>query len=179
VPSDEFLNELRDQFERLIGIKERLDNKANNIITMSGTIITLLMGIGIFVLKSIDPKTSIFCVLLLLFIVGISLMIVTIILSINSYKLRNQKYPLGSKEFFKNGIYQKIIADKFSNASKPLFEEKMIKGYLSSIRDAEKKISEKGRSVKWAQVFFLAGMLTLPIILLIYIYEFGNIPYAG
>jgi hypothetical protein len=67
--SDDFRQELRSQFDRLGQVKERLDNKANNIMAMSGTITTLFMGFGIFLLtdiKSPNPALMALSILSLL-----------------------------------------------------------------------------------------------------------------
>ena len=56
MPEKEFLEALRTQFERDTELKTKLDNKANNMITVSGTIATVFMGFGSFLLTKMDSN---------------------------------------------------------------------------------------------------------------------------
>lgn len=178
MPTKSFLSELQSQFDRLRDTKERLDSKAINMMTISGTISTLLMGVGAFLLNAVDLAHSLSGILLFLFIFGISLMIGTIVISINAYKLRDQDYPIGSKIFFENDERKDAMINRFIDATEKTFEKRMIEEYLDCIKQAEEKIKNKGHYVKWSQICFLIGILTLPIIVIISIIIFGTIPTA-
>lgn len=173
---ESFLEELTSQFNRLIDIKERLDNKANQLMTMAGTICTIFLGVGIFLLKSIVTTHPLFYPMLSLFVIGMSFLIFSIVLSIISYRLRDQTYPMGSDIFFEKCCYQKNIVDEYINADETEFKKLMIQEYLYSIKDAEKTISEKGTILKWSQVIFLVGLLVIPIIIVISVSLLGKIP---
>lgn len=161
----EFLNELRIQFDRLLKTKEKLDGKAVGMITMSGLVSALLMGFGTILLRSIDPSFKYFqCIIIVLFI-GVLLMITTIILSVMAYKSRDQWYPLGSDKFYDKNYNTKAI-NSYRNAEEKLFHLRMIRDYIFSMKDTEKLIDSKGKWIKTSQWVFLAGIGTIPVIVL-------------
>jgi hypothetical protein len=43
-----FFQELKDQYQKILDIKNTLEGKANNLLTISGTVGTLLFGFGTF-----------------------------------------------------------------------------------------------------------------------------------
>lgn len=173
---DEFLSELKIQFDRLIDVKEKLDNKANNLMAMSGTISTILMGVGVFIMNTKYNASELFYVMLILFCIGISLLIGSIVVNIFAYRLRTQDYPIGSKNFFCCGKQNNTVVKEYTTAHKIDFQEMIVTMYLDCIQDAEKKIDHKGYLVKRAQILFLIGLLTLPVILLITIVGLQTIP---
>lgn len=161
---NEFLDELRNQFARLIESKSQLDNKAGAMITMSGMISTLLMGFGVFLLRSINHDFVLFFWLFAVLIIGIILVITTISLAVWSYKLRDQWYPIGSDLFFTcNKLDWKEI-NAYMKATDDDFQLRMIADYLDSIKDVEQHIEDKGRLIKLSQWFFLTGIFTIPLI---------------
>lgn len=173
---DEFLKELRLQFDRLIDVKERLDNKANNMMTMSGTVATILMGIGVFIVKSVNCVSSLLVVMLSIFAIGISFLIASIILNIIAHRLRTQDYPMGSKKFFDKRVIQPNTVTEYSTAHKIDFQEMIVNEYLDCILDAEEKINHKGYLMKLGQISFLIGLSVVPIILFITISVFKTVP---
>jgi hypothetical protein len=55
-----FLSELKSQFEKLIDLKKSIDNKANTMITIAGSIVTLNVVAGTFLITRIVEKIRIF-----------------------------------------------------------------------------------------------------------------------
>lgn len=177
MPSEPFLNELRAQFDRMVEAREKLDNKANNFMTMAGTISTILMGVGAFFSNS-DEFPDLSYGLLSLFAFGLGLLSISIVLSVFAYKISNQKYPIGSK-IFMNGANPTGQVDAYIRSTIPEFERIMIEEYLDGIRIAEDRIDKKGRFIKWSQAFFLAGILMTVSIVIIYLAIFKTIPSTG
>ncbi|MCV0411166.1 hypothetical protein [Nitrosopumilus sp.] len=175
MPEKEFLDELKSQFTRLITSKDRLDTKTSNMITMSGMISTLLLGIGAFLLKTVDSSYSGFSCLLIILLSGVVLMITTVVLNILAYKIRDQTYPMGTNPFFlKDGNPNTTNIEKFSNAKTDVFDKRMIEEYLASIKNTEQQIDDKGRILKWSQITFLTGIITIPLLIGILIHVFST-----
>lgn len=160
-----FLNELTKQFDRLLDAKSKLDNKSVSMITISGVVSTLLMGFGVFLLRSVNPQFTLYFWMFLVLVIGILLVIITIGLSIWSYRLRDQVYPTGSDMYFSgNNLNWKEI-NPMRNATDNDFELRMIVDYLDCLKDVETHIDEKGKFVKISQWTFLSGVITIPIII--------------
>jgi hypothetical protein len=49
--ADSFREELKSEYEKDFELKERLDNKANNIVTMAGLVAAIFAGFITFVLE--------------------------------------------------------------------------------------------------------------------------------
>jgi hypothetical protein len=129
----DFLNELKTQFERDVDLRKNLDNKANTMITISGSISTLLLAIATFLITKIHPTQGIFFGSIIILGLGIIFSIISISFFVKSYSLRKYRYVMGSEIFFKNGKYDEAKIDRFRNASKEMFARHLIKEYLASI----------------------------------------------
>ena len=63
-----------------------MDAKLNNFITLAGTIATLNVGIGFFVLDRISTTNPFFIPLILALLAGVFLFVSTIFMGLNAYK---------------------------------------------------------------------------------------------
>ena len=78
-----------------------LDSKASSTISMAGTIATLFMGFGSFLLTRIEPsKYDILIPASVILMIEVILSTITIKYSMDSYKLQNYKYVMGAEHFF-------------------------------------------------------------------------------
>lgn len=163
----EFTQELKSTFERMIQLKERLDTKANNMITMSGTIATLFMGFGIFLLSNIGLTNNWTLGLSasLLIIAEIFLTFCTIRSSLDSYKLRNYVHPITSQRFFKENEIEpdKDEYELFENANSDDVNHHLVREYLKSIRSYEVQNREQTIGINRAQKTFLWSLVMIPI----------------
>jgi len=160
----EFLDELRNQFDRLVNAKTRLDGKASGMITMSGTIASLLMVFGVFLLRSINPDFELFVYIFYVLVGGILALMGCIVWNIFSYKIRTQTYPIGSDRFFKNKKYDYPEVKLWRESSSDDFNRRMFRDYIDSMKDFEDRIETKGYRIYISQWFFLAGVCSIPII---------------
>jgi hypothetical protein len=172
--SNEFLNELRLQFERDLDIRKTLDSKATSTITMSGTIVTILIGIGTFLVTRLDPTSQVYGTSLIIFAIGVISAITCIGFVITSYMLKKYIYPMGHEQFFINGEYNTEMSDKFRKAPRDQFTKRMIQEYLTSIKNFSKVNADKAILIKIGQVLFL-GCIALTAILLGYILSNMNL----
>lgn len=164
MPDPEFFQEIKDQYSRSIESRNNLDSKANNIITMSGTIVTLLMGFGTFILKDIKLEYAFLHHAIFALAIGIVLMIIGIVFSVLAYRVKTKLYPVGYKVFYPDGKYNKTIVDKFRNSTEKEFYARIIEEYLASIKSNMELNSKKSKMVKISQWLFLAGISTVPIL---------------
>lgn len=166
MPSEEFVQELKSEFERLIHLKERLDNKANNMITMSGTVATLFMGFGIFLLTEVYILSNLYLGIpaSLVLISEIFLTFCTIHSSLDSYKLRNYYHPILSGPFFDdNKSEPNGCMDEFLNADSKEIQNHFTKEYLKSIKSYEEENRDQTFGINKSQKTFLISLVMIPI----------------
>src|SRR5437899_12623536 len=105
---NDFPDEIRSQFQREIDLRVNLDNKTNNLITMSASIITALIALGTLLVIKIDPKTTIFPWSIGIFVIGVIIASLAIFFFIKAYSIRKYRYPMGYEAFFdESGNYRK------------------------------------------------------------------------
>lgn len=161
----EFLSELKSQLERFIQLKDRLDNKANNMIMMSGTIAVIFMGFGAFLLSNVlFTKNLIFPIItVIVFMAEVILTFFTIKYAINSYKLREYKHPLSAKTFYDDENLDYDIVDKFRTAENSELHTHFIDEYLIAINSYESQNKEQVKGINNAQKTFTGSIITIPI----------------
>lgn len=106
--SNDFLSELKLQFDRDMEVRKNLDSKITSTITMSSSVVTVLIGIGTLLVSNIEPKAEVFGASLWILAIGILSAFASVLLLIKSYSLRKYTYPMGHEQFFKDdekGIY--------------------------------------------------------------------------
>ena len=164
MPQENLLEELKLQFERFIQHKERLDTKTNNIIVMAGAIFTLFMGFGVFLLSGIESnQPALVNSAFVLLIIGIILFVLSILYSIEAYRLRNYYYPLGYNAFYnENGLNHDVIS-QFNNATVEEFNQHFIAEYLESIKQNQQSVLEIAKNLDRALLFFVGLVLLIPI----------------
>lgn len=163
----EFVEELRLQFERYVQVKNRLDTKANNIIAMSGTIATLFMGFGVFLLQNVDfqtySKISEFASFSL--ILEIILTVLTIVFAFTSYRLREYTHPISFEKFFKQDKKEPdpTKVKQFQDADSDQINEWAIDNYLKSIKSYEEQNNEQTKWIDYARFTFTGAIIIIPI----------------
>jgi hypothetical protein len=161
-----FLDELRAQYNKEFEIKSMLDNKANSIISMSGTIATLFMGFGSFLLIKIEPsKYEILIPASIFLMTEVVLTTFTIWYSTNSYRLREYRYVMGHERFFekKSGVFKEYEAEQFKKSTEEKFEDLMIEVYLKTIKENAEKNEDKANKIDHAQKLFSFALTMIPI----------------
>lgn len=164
--SDTFIEELRLQCERNIQVKERLDNKTNNIITISGMIATLFMGFGVFLLEHVDymkyPNIVLYASIVLM--AEVVLTAITVICSVYVYNLKTYTHPINYGTIYKisNGKPDEII-EQFKNASDDEIKDAFVINYMESIKSYEEQNNEKTNDISVAQVTLFLSICMIPI----------------
>jgi hypothetical protein len=85
--------------------------------------------------------------------------LVSILRFIQSYGIKGYDYPMGSEYFFEKGEYKKENVDKVRNLSEKEFNDRLFRGYLRSIKSAEKNNDSKADSIKKGQKFLTYALI--------------------
>jgi len=161
----EFLEELKLQFQRFINHKERLDNKANNMIAMTGTIAILFMGFGIFLLTDLklsdDPV--LFTLSAFILMAEVIFTFFTIKYALDSYKLREYDHPVSYEKFYKNGKLDESVVQQFKDLQKEEINEYFVDDYLNCIKSYETQNELQTKGINTAQKTFLCSIVLIPI----------------
>jgi len=159
-----FLHESRLRFERLMATKEKLDSKANTIIATSGTIATLFMGFGLFLLSDIDPIGLFFIPAMVVLLAEIILTVITLRHAIIAYRLAEYFYPFETVDFLQddNTIDHNNIRH-FLNAPQDILEEEVSNTYWECIRDNEASNNNKVQNIDSSQNYLILSVSLIPL----------------
>ena len=164
---EDFLKEVKLQFQINIEMKNRLDTKANNMIAMAGTIAPIFMGFGIFLLTQIDLSQNI-----LFASIGIGALLgeivmttLTIKTALNSYRLRSYYHPIIASQFFVQDSDQlrPELMQALSETTKEEYTEILIEEYLKSARSYQIQNRTQTVGINWAQFNFAITITMIPI----------------
>ena len=165
--NDEFLPELKHTFQEDLALKNALDSKVTNMITVAGTITALLTAIGTFLITRTDIKVStiFYKIGTPAVLVATAVAVLAIWFFIRSYTIRNYRYPVGHETFFDNGRIKNERVDLFLSYSKDKFSHILINEHLTSIKhNAESNIS-KAYNMKIGQYLFLGSISVIVTLL--------------
>lgn len=170
-----FLNELKSHFEKVIDLRKNLDSKANTMITIASSLITINIAIGTFLISRImitagnSPFFYYFPIGVLAG--GVTLALISIRMFIQSYSIKDYDYPWGTDYFFVEGKYKQERVDNVRKLPEKDFNDRLFRGYLRSIKSAEMNNDSKGESIKKGQKFLtyaLIAIVALVILVLVF-----------
>ncbi len=172
--NEKFFEELRLQLSREYDRKDKLDSKANTIMTISGTVATLLLAVGTFFLEKLKPDYLYSCQAIYFLTGGVILIVSSIAVSVLSHQLRNYVYPFGADDFFeKNGDYKRSMADKFRDATDTKFYTRMIEEYLFSIKENALVSDSKAKLLNYSHILFFSGIFAIIALVIILVHAFS------
>jgi hypothetical protein len=96
---------------------------------------------------------------------GIILAIACIVFQILAYSLKKYVYPMGHERFFADGEFNKVMSEKFRNATKDQFTKGMVQEYLVSIKNFSGVNAKKARYIKVGQWCFLSVIIAVAVLL--------------
>jgi hypothetical protein len=164
MPVREFIEEIKKAFAWELEIKAQLDNKANNLMAMSGTIATLFMGFGSFLIKDLSSANYYFFISFTILMTEVILTTFIIRYCIKSYGLRIYFFPLTSNIFFnKKGDYNYETIDLFKRSGNDKFDQRLIEDYLKGLRINSEINDSKGKQIDNAQKLFYYALIMIPI----------------
>jgi gas vesicle protein len=181
--AEQFLQELRLQYEKEFELKSNLDGKANNIITASGTIAGFLLVFGTFLLGGLVIDSGLNTYATGSLIGGIVTAIGAILASIFSSVLRKYLYALADvseltiedKNNKKNRLPNDEVIKDYTSKNENEITQEMIGAYAKSIYNNVSENRKKAIAVligQWA--FFVSVIFALVlIIVMIQAFNFG------
>lgn len=166
-----FLTELKDQFNRNIELKERLDTKANNMIGMSGTIATLFMGFGVFLISDIVFTKNVILPIFasVILIAEVLLTVCTIKHALDSYKLREYVHPIIFEPFYNGNEIRDDVLNQFQSATDSQIKEHFAKEYLKGIKSYQEQNEQQTHGINISQKMFVLAVVMIPIFSIIII----------
>lgn len=170
--NQDFLSELKRQHDEYLNLRNSLDNKAHTSISLSSAILTLLGGIGTFLVTSVKPNEPIFFPIGTLLVLGILSAIVGIFFFILSYRLRGYRYPFGANEFVIESKDKKVVDFNTKNLgiflglTKQEIGIRSIKEHLLCINHNSKSNQKKAKWIKWGHLGFLGSITCIVAIVL-------------
>lgn len=111
--SNEFLNELRNHFTYEMEIKDKLETKATNMVTVAGIMAAIFMGFGAQFLANLDNTNSNFATAAGLLVAELVITVVSVVFSILAYRVKGYDYPFVRKEFL--GDDGKFVTSKIDD----------------------------------------------------------------
>lgn len=168
--SNEFLSELRIQFNEVLEIKDKLDSKATNMITVAGIMAAIVMGFGSQLLENLDNDSDSFQWAKGLLVGQLSLTVASVIISIIAYRVKDYEFPFVRKEFLtdeRKFIDSKI--DEYLTMNQETQRELIMK-YIKSIKRNEIENDRKADKIGYALYILLAAIILIPVFAAIIIY---------
>jgi hypothetical protein len=171
-----FIQDLRSEYRNVFDLKSSLDTKANSIITASIISSSLLVSITTLFLTSIKSPNSILYPIIGL-IIGVVLSVVTVLLSMEAYRIRGYMYSVVSSHFFdETGKLIESNLVEIREASKKEFYSSRIEDYLYALNHNEKENTRKAKIIIASQILFILSISFLlgAILSLLGLLIYGN-----
>ncbi len=180
VAGDLFVEDLRKSYDQMFEIKDALETKANNIMTISGAVATLTFGFGSLFLKNLHPNYEFLPMFLGFLFAGIITSIIAIGFCTQSFRLSfyivRFVRPIDSKNTKKRSVfddefnpltvgYKNELIEGIKGQSKEQFIYQMAEDYILAINENNKQNLSKTRSISRAQFWFLISMVIIAILL--------------
>lgn len=163
------MNELKSEYSKDLELKNSLDNKANSTMTATITSSSLIITILTFLISRVETLNILFQILVVLFGIGLALIIVTMIYSFKAYKIRDYRFAIKRKIFFKDDeLDDKKIDEKINRENRKLVKDR-IKDYLKCLNHNTELNNLRAVFIQRSQIFFIIGegLLVALLILLV------------
>jgi hypothetical protein len=166
---DLLYKELQREYDKTFELKDSLDGKANNMITISSAVATLLFGFGTFLVDRLASISQNITIIIGLLAAGIILNIASMMLCIWVSKISLYTYAIGQKVFSSNNTneFNTDELDNWKSLECDEFQDAMIESYLNAIRKNDIKNFNKAHKVKVSQFLFIFGIFTIPSLAII------------
>ncbi|AIF83284.1 hypothetical protein NTE_01212 [Candidatus Nitrososphaera evergladensis SR1] len=160
--ADLFREDLKAEYEKDFEIKERIDNKASNMITMAGVIAAIFTGFGAFVLKDAALNWILGASIVAMFL-ELLFLIKTILSASNAYKIAEYKHVLMYSQFIQDDKFNNVEIRTWKDAERESYNSRMIKDYLDASYKNTGLNEEKIDYLKESQRAFLYAVIMIPI----------------
>ena len=156
---EEFLEEMRLEYSRRSQASESLTKKANNLMTVSGIIATLIMGLygslyDVDEFTILEPSS--------LILVSMVMMILAVFYCVLVNKVEFQRTIFLGKNLRENSMTSSKIIKSWTNSRRDNYHEALIDEYVKCLYQAECAIEEKSTKLSNAIRIFLSGLIGFP-----------------
>lgn len=166
----EFLNELKEQYNKEFELKNTLETKANYNLVASGVVVTLLFGFGATLLNTSNPVPYLLPIVSIV-LAGVILFVVSILFSIFTLRIKQYQYATLHEYFYtEEGCFDEEAKKKYKEMKDDDFFNERVDTYLRSNSSNFTENEYKAKNVKWAHRLFLAGMATVPVAILFFVF---------
>jgi hypothetical protein len=161
---DVVLNEMRKSYEVQLDLKQNLESKAKNIITVSGLVVTLLFGFSSFLLKSpIQVEWLNYCYLLTF--ISIIFSIIALACSLHSLRIREYSFVMSENNL-------EDIVDKLKTLRIGECLDRLIDSYMFSIKLNTLTNNRIASIITTSHLFLFLAILLIGIIAGLVAYPF-------
>lgn len=188
--SEDFLEAVKNQYEKEFEAIKNIDGKANSMIATAGTVTGLLFGFGTFLITNIITNYQFISYAIGLLIIAIVSNVFAVFLCILSSRIRDYQFVAKHYPFFKRDGYSRAIRRAAQNYNEeylrrlkdaPNLREILVKSYLSCNKLNHEINEIRARKVLWAQTIFLISLIIFPILVgfVLHAYVTGGITHEG
>lgn len=169
-----FLQELKEQYDKEFDKKSWIENKSSYLITVAGLVVPLLFGFGTTLIEKIQVSYVFFWPISIIVMAGIVLNLLSVLYSVMSFRVMLYSFAMGHDIFYDNkGKPDTKTINDYKSLKPKEFEDKMIDVYLRCNKHNSEMNLKKAEYIQMSQWLFLAGIGIIPISLLLL---FSNIP---
>jgi hypothetical protein len=176
-----FLQDLKDAYENEFELTNGLDAKANNFLTISGLVATLLFGFGSLMVDKLDASYVMLMPVSILLMIGIVGNVMSIFWSVMALRLHTYWIAMSPFDFFNdplnendNSFNQKQVEKYRDGENEDEYIRRQVRDYLIANRANRLRTKEKGKKIKIAQWFFFGSIATVPIVIAIVLTHLPN-----
>jgi hypothetical protein len=160
-----FLDELRQRFENGLDIKDKLEGKANNTITVAGLMSAIFMAFGGQILDNVQSSNPYFLPAMTILLAELFSTLAAVVFSIMAYRAGGYDFPLSRSEFLSDdadGTYNKQKIMDYQTIDNAKYYE-LCKKYLRCIKRNEKENAKKVEKIDLAQYALIVAIVLIPI----------------
>lgn len=159
------LETLKDHYKEQFDRKGTLENKANNMTSVSGVVAALLFGFGQFLIEkltalSYEGLSYIIGILL----IGILASLTSIILSVLGYRVQDYFYVIGHTSVGQPSLRKELLDGTLQCEANVDHENDQINAYKDCIEKNSNLNNKKGRIVEASMWTFVASIVFITIL---------------
>lgn len=165
--TDAIIGELRHQFDREVELRKNLDSKINSLITMVGSIMTLNIAIGTFLISKLQWEDSNYYYFpIFLQVIGIIFSLVSMYFFISKFGIKTYTYPFGHEQFYEGKEYSQKKTNDLKSLPIDKFKDSQIMAYAKSINTSAQINDDRKDGIKWGQRFLAFTLIMISILVI-------------
>jgi hypothetical protein len=164
---EEFLEELKSQYEMEFELKNSLETKANYNLVASGVVVGLLFTFGVALLDTFNwvPNIQMIFTLLLL---SIGSLTISILFSVLVLRIKGYYFTFLPNYFYNGDNFDYEAINEYRDMDYDMFLNKRIELYLKANKTNFKENENKATKIEIAHWLFFGGIILVLITVLIF-----------